>query len=44
MFQPLTVMVNVGDNFSRETTAYVEHFIMSASSTGKEYGTLSGHG
>jgi len=36
--------VYLGDNFSRETTAYVEHFVMPARSTGKKYGTLFGHG
>jgi len=36
--------VYVGDNLSRETTAYVEHFVMPALTTGKENGTLLGHG
>ena len=37
-------MLYAGDDLSRETTAYVEHFVMPAIATGKEYGTLFGHG
>ena len=36
--------VYVGDNLSRETTAYDEHVVMPARTTGKEYGTSFGHG
>ena len=38
---PLTVMVYAGDNFRRQTTAYVEHSVMSACTTGKEKSGMS---